>query len=47
VELQKLKARVSVLEAESTDLRARLERTEASRVWRIAQALRGLVGRRW
>jgi SAM-dependent methyltransferase len=47
VEIERLKARVSVLEAESADLRARLQRTEGSRVWRIAQALRGLVGRRW
>ena len=47
VEIERLRARVSVLEAESTDLRERLERTEGSRVWRLAQALRGLVGRRW
>jgi SAM-dependent methyltransferase len=47
VEIERLRARVKVLEAESTDLRERLERTEGSRVWRLAQSLRGLVGRRW
>jgi ubiquinone/menaquinone biosynthesis C-methylase UbiE len=47
VEIERLKARVKVLEADNADLRARLSRTEASRVWRLAQALRGLVGRRW
>jgi len=47
VELEALRARVQVLEADAADLRARLERTEASKVWRLAQALRGLVGRRW
>jgi SAM-dependent methyltransferase len=47
VEIERQKARASVLEGENADLRARLERTEGSRVWRIAQALRGLVGRRW
>jgi SAM-dependent methyltransferase len=47
VEIERLKARVKVLEADNADLRARLARTEGSRVWRLAQALRGLVGRRW
>jgi ubiquinone/menaquinone biosynthesis C-methylase UbiE len=47
VEIERLRARVRVIEAENADLRARLERTEGSRVWRLAQALRGLVGRRW
>jgi ubiquinone/menaquinone biosynthesis C-methylase UbiE len=47
VEIESLRARVKVLDAENTDLRARLERTEGSRVWRLAQVLRGLVGRRW
>jgi SAM-dependent methyltransferase len=47
VELEELRAKVRVQGAENTDLRARLERTEQSRVWRLAQALRGLVGRRW
>jgi ubiquinone/menaquinone biosynthesis C-methylase UbiE len=47
VELEVLRARVGVLEAETADLRERLQRTERSRVWRLAQALRGVVGRRW
>jgi ubiquinone/menaquinone biosynthesis C-methylase UbiE len=47
VELEELRARVRVQGAENADLRARLERTEQSRVWRLAQTLRGLVGRRW
>jgi ubiquinone/menaquinone biosynthesis C-methylase UbiE len=47
VEIERLRARVRVLEAENADLGERLERTEGSRVWRAAQALRGLVGRRW
>jgi SAM-dependent methyltransferase len=47
VEIERLRARVRVIEAENADLRERLERTEGSRVWRVAQALRGLVGRRW
>jgi hypothetical protein len=47
VEIESLRAQASVLQAENTDLRARLERTEGSRVWRLAQALRGIVGRRW
>jgi ubiquinone/menaquinone biosynthesis C-methylase UbiE len=47
VEMEMLRASVSVLRAEAADLRERLERTEGSKVWRLAQALRGLVGRRW
>jgi len=47
VEIERLRARVNVLEAENTDLGERLQRTEGSRVWRLAQSLRGLVGRRW
>jgi SAM-dependent methyltransferase len=47
VELERLRARIAVLETECADLGARLSRTEASRVWRLAQALRGLLGRRW
>jgi ubiquinone/menaquinone biosynthesis C-methylase UbiE len=47
VELERLRARVSVLESENADLAARLDLTERSRVWRLAQKLRGLVGRRW
>jgi SAM-dependent methyltransferase len=47
VEIESLRAQASVLQAENTDLRERLERVEGSRVWRLAQALRGIVGRRW
>jgi ubiquinone/menaquinone biosynthesis C-methylase UbiE len=47
VEIERLRARVQVLETENADLRERLETTEGSKVWRLAQALRGLVGRRW
>jgi SAM-dependent methyltransferase len=47
VEIERLRARVKVLEAENTDLGERLQRTEGSRVWRLAQSLRGIVGRRW
>ena len=47
VEMEMLRATVGVLQAETADLRERLETTEGSKVWRLAQALRGLVGRRW
>ena len=42
-----LEARVALAEQERDRLRDYLQRIERSLPWRIAQQLRGLVGRRW
>jgi len=47
VEIEALRSKAAVLQADDARLRGRIQRLEASKVWRLAQALRGLVGRRW
>ena len=47
VEIEALRSKAAVLQADNARLRGQIQRLEASRVWRLAQALRGLVGRRW
>ena len=42
-----LAARLSLVSAERDRLKETLTAIERSRPWRITQALRGLVGRRW
>jgi hypothetical protein len=42
-----LEARVVLAEGERDRLRTYLRRVEQSMPWRIAQKLRGFVGRRW
>ena len=42
-----LEARLALASVESDRLRSYLEAIERSRPWRVAQALRGWLGRRW
>jgi len=42
-----LAAKLALVTAERDRLKQTLSSIERSRPWRIAQALRGLVGRRW
>lgn len=42
-----LEARVALAESERDRLRTHLRRIEQSLPWRVAQTLRGFLGRRW
>ncbi len=42
-----LEAKLALVTAERDRLKATLAAIEQSRPWRITQALRGLLGRRW